>query len=150
MVKGTGMKSGITVTLEAWRRSVAFASLYVERISSDSCNYEKKGTVLWIVVMPACECKNQTFERMFWFHLHDKIKKTVARRFVTLILVELSGIASNRTVNSIFIDFYSCACSVLVWLIANSSWNKEFLILSYCQTAFTKKNAHILYNKELC
>jgi hypothetical protein len=42
MMKGTGMKSGITVTIEASRMPVAFASLYIERISSDSCAYEEK------------------------------------------------------------------------------------------------------------
>jgi len=52
-MKGTGMKSGITVTLEAPRMPVAFASLYVERANSDSCTYEEKVTVLWIVATPA-------------------------------------------------------------------------------------------------
>jgi len=36
------MKSGITISLEAPRMPVAFASLYAERVSSDSCTYEEK------------------------------------------------------------------------------------------------------------
>ena len=41
MMKCTEMKSGIT-TLETSRMPVAFASLYIARVSPNSCTYEEK------------------------------------------------------------------------------------------------------------